>query len=29
MVNTCELSINLVNMNKPKVADRLEPKGKW
>ena len=35
MVNTCELLINVVNGNKPKVltspkrTNRLGPKGKW
>ena len=27
MVNTCELSINVVKSIKPKIADRLGPKG--
>jgi hypothetical protein len=28
MVNRCELLINVVNRNKPKMLNRLEPKGK-
>jgi hypothetical protein len=29
MVNICELLINFVNINKPKMLTRLEPKGVW